>query len=69
MEAASVKWPKLGFGMNQMISVLSHDLYVSSFPVDSSGQFFFICKTVTDTLKIKVLVCRREGLKIYFIPP
>ena len=22
-----------------------------------------------DTLKIKVLVCRREGLKIYFIPP
>ena len=41
MEAASVKWPKLGFGMNQMISVLSHDLYVSSFPVDSSGQFFF----------------------------
>lgn len=67
MEAASVKWSKLGFGMSQMISDLSHDLYVSSFPVDSSGQFFG--DTVRDTLKIKVLVCRREGLKIYFIPP
>ena len=83
MEAASVKWSKLGFGMSQMICVLSHELYVSSFPVDSSGQFFFfffnISKTVShmkklakrvyrdtvrDTLKIKVLVCRREGLKI-----